>query len=63
MTRADRDAKRILKAAARAKKLEAKILRDWRSAVREDKRRTIDRFCHRNLGMSLEECIESVRRW
>jgi transposase-like protein len=62
MTAADRDAKRALKAAARAHRLEQTILRDWRSAVREDKRRRIERFCQRELGMSLEDCIESVRR-
>ncbi len=61
MTGADRDARRALKAVIRAQKLEAKILRDWRSAAREDKRRTIDRFCRRELGMSLDQCIESVR--
>ena len=63
MTAADRDAKRALKAAARAHRLEQTILRDWRSAVREDKRRRIERFCQRELGMTLDECIESVRRW
>jgi len=63
MTKADRDEKRIIKAVARARKLETKILRDWRSAVREDKRRRIERFCQRELGMTLDECIESVRRW
>jgi hypothetical protein len=63
MTGADRDAKRAAKAAMRAHKLELKVLRDWRSALREDRRRTIDRFCQRELGMSLEECIESARRW
>jgi hypothetical protein len=62
MTNADREAKRAAKAVAKQRALEARILRDWDRAIREDRRRTIDRFCRRELGCSLEQCIEAVHR-
>ena len=60
MTKAEREQKRASRVAARQYKLEVRIQRDWDRAIREDRKRTTDRFCRRELGMSLEECIEAV---
>ena len=61
MIKKERDEKRAARAAARQRKLEARIPRDWDRAIREDTRRKFDHFCRREFRQSLDEVIQAVR--
>ena len=61
MTKAEREEKRALRAAARQRKVELRIARDWGRAIREDIRRKLDHFCRREFRQSLDQVVQAMR--